>query len=219
MGSVPGCPRSMTSPASGRTKPSIILISVVLPAPFAPSNPTTSPRRTSIETDRTASRRPNRFVRPLHQTARDSRESTTCDWAGAGAAATSSAVLCETICHRQNLLRIERTGNDCYNATVQPHHTSDGLVARGENGGRCSRNLGTRRRVLVSRDRQRQRRAITSGSPQLSGDVIGQSRQRQQRVSQRGQRDSIGGGRGSNDLANDHRRCTTLLRPGLHHSR
>src|SRR6266516_6667524 len=58
-------PNSRTSPPLGRSKPSSIRISVVLPAPFAPSRPTTSPGATCRSTSSTAATRPNSRVAPM----------------------------------------------------------------------------------------------------------------------------------------------------------
>jgi hypothetical protein len=44
-------------------------MTLVLPAPFGPSSPTTSPRPTVKETPSTAVRRPYRLRSPEHQTA------------------------------------------------------------------------------------------------------------------------------------------------------
>src|SRR5690554_1572193 len=50
-----GSPKRLMEPASGRMSPVSIFIVVVLPAPFGPTNPNISPRRTSKLTSRTAS--------------------------------------------------------------------------------------------------------------------------------------------------------------------
>ena len=57
-------PAIRTSPESGRARPTSMRIVVVLPAPFGPRNPNTSPATSSKETSETTSRFPNRFVRP-----------------------------------------------------------------------------------------------------------------------------------------------------------
>lgn len=54
-------PSTDTVPASGRRKPLRILSAVVLPAPFGPTRPTTSPRATSKLTPDSARARPKRF--------------------------------------------------------------------------------------------------------------------------------------------------------------
>src|SRR3954447_14448655 len=59
----------MTSPASGRTSPSSILMTLVLPAPLGPSSPSTSPRATVNETSSTACWRTYRLRRPEHHPA------------------------------------------------------------------------------------------------------------------------------------------------------
>ena len=60
-----GCPKRMTSPRLGASRPSSILISVVLPAPLAPSRPTTSRGATCRSTSRTAAKWPNMRVAPV----------------------------------------------------------------------------------------------------------------------------------------------------------
>src|SRR6266536_3802960 len=57
-------PPIRTSPRSGRARPTSMRIVVVLPAPFGPRNPKTSPATRSKETSETTSRFPNRFVKP-----------------------------------------------------------------------------------------------------------------------------------------------------------
>ena len=59
------CPNRRTSPRLGGSKPSSILISVVLPAPLAPSRPTTSRGATWRSTSRTAAKWPNTRVAPM----------------------------------------------------------------------------------------------------------------------------------------------------------
>src|SRR5581483_4211530 len=61
-----GSPNSRTAPAETGSSPSSILISVVFPAPFAPSSPITSPGSTVRSTPSTAVNRPNRRVTPAH---------------------------------------------------------------------------------------------------------------------------------------------------------
>ncbi len=55
-------PLQLSEPASGATKPQITLNSVVLPAPFGPITPSTSPAWTSSETPSSATTPPNRTV-------------------------------------------------------------------------------------------------------------------------------------------------------------
>ena len=57
-GSPGGSPSTVAAPAVGRTRPSSIRSVVVLPAPFGPRKPYTSPRRTVRLTASTASRSP-----------------------------------------------------------------------------------------------------------------------------------------------------------------
>src|SRR5690606_5463716 len=57
-------PSSLIEPAAGRSNPLIVRKRVDLPAPFAPSNTTISPLRTSRLTSRSASNSPNRIVSP-----------------------------------------------------------------------------------------------------------------------------------------------------------
>src|SRR5207244_2499093 len=57
-------PHTAPGPARGRTEPTRILISVDLPAPFAPSRPKISPRPTSRLTPLRASMRPYRLRTP-----------------------------------------------------------------------------------------------------------------------------------------------------------
>src|SRR6187551_532612 len=79
----------MTSPASALTRPSMILIRLVLPAPLGPSRPTTSPRAIVSETDVSAVRRPYRLLMPEHQTAGEAPP-TTASGAVPGAAVVAS---------------------------------------------------------------------------------------------------------------------------------
>jgi hypothetical protein len=58
-------------PAVGRMRPSSILIVVVLPAPFGPTNPQTEPAGMARSTPSTAVRSPKRFVSPAVDTASD----------------------------------------------------------------------------------------------------------------------------------------------------
>src|SRR5690606_16562377 len=51
-----------TRPSAGRSSPSSVRMSVVLPAPLGPSKPKISPRRTRNDTPRSASTLPNRFT-------------------------------------------------------------------------------------------------------------------------------------------------------------
>jgi hypothetical protein len=53
-----------TEPASGRTRPAMILKVVLFPAPLGPSSPSTSPSPTSNETSSTARAAPKRLVTP-----------------------------------------------------------------------------------------------------------------------------------------------------------
>ena len=57
-------PSTSTSPDVASTRPSSIRTVVVLPEPFAPRKPNTSPRRTSRSTPSTAVSLPNRLVSP-----------------------------------------------------------------------------------------------------------------------------------------------------------
>ncbi len=59
-----GFPSKVTEPLSGRTRPQIVRIRVVLPAPLGPSNAKRSPGRTSNERPRKASFEPNFFRMP-----------------------------------------------------------------------------------------------------------------------------------------------------------
>ena len=56
---------SAIDPPLTGTKPVTASMSVVLPAPFGPIRPTTSPGRTSIDTSSTATTEPKRTVRPV----------------------------------------------------------------------------------------------------------------------------------------------------------
>src|ERR1700686_5739523 len=58
-----GRPSSQASPALGFRRPSSSLTDVVLPAPFGPRNPNTSPRGTVIDRPASATVRPNLFDR------------------------------------------------------------------------------------------------------------------------------------------------------------
>ena len=59
-----GRPNSSTLPAVGWRRPSSSRMRVVLPAPLAPSSPTTSPARTSRSTPATAVNAPKRRTAP-----------------------------------------------------------------------------------------------------------------------------------------------------------
>ena len=59
-----GSPRQWIVPRSGLTKPQMALNSVVLPAPFGPITPSTSPRETWSDTSRSAVNPANRTVTP-----------------------------------------------------------------------------------------------------------------------------------------------------------
>src|ERR1700761_4834176 len=59
------------APALGRIRPRSILIVVVLPAPFGPTNPHTEPRGMARPTPSTTVRSPNFLVSPSVSTARD----------------------------------------------------------------------------------------------------------------------------------------------------
>src|SRR5437867_1496643 len=59
-----GAPSMVPVPAVGRTNPSSILSEVVLPAPFGPRKPNTSPRWTDSESAATATFGPNSFRSP-----------------------------------------------------------------------------------------------------------------------------------------------------------
>src|SRR5712671_6736865 len=58
-----GLPSSQASPELGFRRPSSSLTEVVLPAPFGPRNPNTSPRGTVIDSPASATVRPNFFDR------------------------------------------------------------------------------------------------------------------------------------------------------------
>src|SRR5688500_12925367 len=62
-------PSTSTVPLSGVNRPSRISIDVVLPAPFGPSNPKHSPRRTSRSRPATAVTAPYLLTRPRQRTA------------------------------------------------------------------------------------------------------------------------------------------------------
>src|SRR5262249_12414626 len=69
---VPSCgsrPKSRTEPAVGRISPSRMWSVVVLPAPFGPRSPSTSPRRSSNEMPASATARGKRFTRSRTATA------------------------------------------------------------------------------------------------------------------------------------------------------
>ena len=61
-----GAPNSAMVPPEAGSRPSSIRISVVLPAPLAPSRPTISPGPTRRLTSRTAVKWPNRRVTAAH---------------------------------------------------------------------------------------------------------------------------------------------------------
>src|SRR4029450_4178155 len=63
--SVTSLPSRSTRPESGDTRPTTIENVVVLPAPFGPSSPTTSPDEISPLTPRTTVRPPNDLVRSV----------------------------------------------------------------------------------------------------------------------------------------------------------
>ena len=65
----PGGRTASIDPASGATSPNSMRSSVVFPAPLGPSNPRTSPARTSRPTPSTAIVLPKRLARPLTRTA------------------------------------------------------------------------------------------------------------------------------------------------------
>src|ERR1041385_1719288 len=60
--SVTSCPFNSTRPESGAVRPTVMWNVVVLPAPFGPSKPTTSPDETSRLTPRTTVRPPYYLV-------------------------------------------------------------------------------------------------------------------------------------------------------------
>src|SRR5690349_19119535 len=62
-------PSTRPPPASGCKRPASIRRLVVLPPPFAPMSPATSPAATASERSATAVRAPNRRVRPVTATA------------------------------------------------------------------------------------------------------------------------------------------------------
>src|SRR5438045_1365249 len=64
------CPATVASPPLGASSPVSIRIAVVLPAPFAPRNPNTSPAPTSKETWSTAVKEPKVRVRSRARIAR-----------------------------------------------------------------------------------------------------------------------------------------------------
>src|SRR5262245_41837624 len=57
-------PPMKAAPAEGRSRPTIILMVVDLPAPFGPRKPKNSPRRTTRLRPLTATFGPNALVRP-----------------------------------------------------------------------------------------------------------------------------------------------------------
>ncbi len=57
-------PRQRSTPSSGSMKPQTTLNSVVLPAPFGPMTPSTSPGSTNSDTESSAVRPPKRTVTP-----------------------------------------------------------------------------------------------------------------------------------------------------------
>ena len=59
-----GSPKTVTLPASGMTRPTMLRMSVLLPAPFGPSNPMHSPGFKSRETPSTAVSSPKRLISP-----------------------------------------------------------------------------------------------------------------------------------------------------------
>src|SRR5687768_11562229 len=59
-----GAPSSEALPLVGSTSPSSIFTDVVLPAPFGPRNPNTSPRGMCSESSETATFEPNSLRRP-----------------------------------------------------------------------------------------------------------------------------------------------------------
>src|SRR5438552_13726288 len=59
-------PPMSAEPDVGRSRPVIILIEVVLPAPFGPKNPNSSPAYTDRFRSVTARSEPNVLVRPRH---------------------------------------------------------------------------------------------------------------------------------------------------------
>ena len=61
-------PKTRTEPASALSKPSTCLMSVVLPAPLAPTSPNTMPRGNVRLTLSSAALAPKRRVRPLIST-------------------------------------------------------------------------------------------------------------------------------------------------------
>src|SRR3954468_1343395 len=125
----------MTSPASGRTRPSSILMTLVLPAPLGPSRPSTSPRATVKETSSTAVWRPYRLRSPEHQTAGDG---------GNAAEVTPRTVAAsvEVTRDRQQLVGAQRAAHPGHHAVLDPHHTGEEPVARGEHGGLVPADLG-----------------------------------------------------------------------------
>ena len=60
-----GVPATAISPASGSSRPAIIEIEVVLPAPLGPRRPNVSPSSIEKLTPPTAVRSPNRLTMPV----------------------------------------------------------------------------------------------------------------------------------------------------------
>src|SRR3954453_13518127 len=137
----------MTSPASGRTRPSSILITLVLPAPLGPSRPSTSPRATVKETSWTAVWRPYRLCSPEHQTAGEGGRPASSSAADPATEVTSRtpAASAEATRDRQQLVGGERSGHAGHDTVPDPDHAGEQAVARGEHGRLRSAHVGRRR--------------------------------------------------------------------------
>jgi hypothetical protein len=119
-------PEKTTSPESGRTRPTIMLKVVVLPAPFGPSNPTISPEFTWMLTPFTTRRFLNDLTRPRTSSSSSPR---------VGGAATTMGAVC-------------RAGRPSANAGSKSSSLDAGPTDGRERRCRCAREFRRRCRLL-----------------------------------------------------------------------
>src|SRR3954464_7601925 len=131
----------MTSPASGRTSPSSILMTLVLPAPLGPSRPSTSPRATVNETSSTACWRPYRLRSPEHHTAGDGG-SPSSGLSASSVTPRTVAASAEATGDRQQFVGAQRSRHPGHHAVLDPDDAREQAVAGGEHGGLVPVDVG-----------------------------------------------------------------------------